>query len=428
MKFTESGKLFTRAQQIIPGGVNSPVRAFKSVNMNPLFISRGYGSKIVDVDGNEYIDYVGSWGPLILGHANEEVLEAVEKTVRKGTSFGAPTQGEVELAELIQEAIPCIEMVRLVNSGTEATMGAIRVARGYTGKNKIIKFEGCYHGSIDYLLVKAGSGATTLGTPDSSGVPDTFAEQTLLAEYNNLDSVQEIVDSNQGEIAAVIIEPVPGNMGMITPEYGFLQGLRTICDREGIVLIFDEVMTGFRVAYGGVQSLINVEPDLTILGKVIGGGFPMGAYGGRQDIMLTVAPSGPVYQAGTLSGNPVAVAAGKATLEILKRESPYADLNEKTGWLKQQFSDLFNKAGIPFQFNNMGGMFGFFFSEKPVRNYGDALKTNKKYFEKFFIYMIQNQIYIPCSPFESLFISICHNDNDMEKTISALKKAIILSK
>ena len=424
MKLTKSKQLFERAQQSIPGGVNSPVRAFKSVDLHPLFIERGKGSKIYDVDGNEYIDYVGSWGPLILGHCHETVLSAVEKALHQGTSFGAPTEAEIQLAEMVKDAVPSIEVMRLVNSGSEATMGAIRAARGYTGRDKIIKFEGCYHGSIDYLLVQAGSGATTLGKPDSAGVPSAFVELTLLAEFNNLESVSELVDMNPQEIAAVIIEPVAGNMGMILPEYGFLQGLRELCDREGIVLIFDEVMTGFRTDYGGAQALLKVIPDLTAFGKVIGGGFPVGGYGGRQDIMLQIAPVGPVYQAGTLSGNPIAVAAGLATLTLLKEESVYADLGQNSAWLVNEFKSAFEKAGLPIQTSQMGGMFGFFISENPVRHYQEALQTDVALFKKFFKNMLQQGVYLAPSAFESLFMSTAHTEEDLEKTAQAVRASL----
>lgn len=424
MKLNQSSHLFQRAQHSIPGGVNSPVRAYKSVGLEPPFIRKGKGSKIYDVDGNEYIDYVGSWGPLILGHCHEAVINAVQIALEKGTSFGAPTEEEIILAEMVKEAVPSVELLRLVNSGSEATMGAIRVARGYTGKDKIIKFDGCYHGSIDYLLVKAGSGATTLGTPDSPGVPSSFVEQTLRAEFNNLDSVTELIDEYPGEIAAVILEPVPGNMGMVLPDYQFLQGLRSICDREGILLIFDEVMTGFRVDYGGAQSLFHVEPDLTTFGKVIGGGMPVGAYGGRMDIMSKVAPVGPVYQAGTLSGNPVAVAAGIATLKILKKEGAYEELGEKTSWLVNELKSACEQLDIPIQTNNMGGMFGFFFNTSPVHNYQQALGSDVKRFNKFFKSMLQEGIYIAPSAFESLFVSIAHSEDDLEKTAQAIRKSL----
>ena len=306
MKISESKKLFSRAQEVMPGGVNSPVRAFKSVQSEPLFITHAKGSRLFDADGNSFIDYIGSWGPMILGHADPRITSEIEKAVQKGTSFGTPTEGEIELAEMISDAVPSVEMVRLVNSGSEAAMGALRVARGFTGREKIIKFEGCYHGSVDALLVKAGSGATTLGIPDSPGVPQSFTEHTLSAPFNDLDAVIELTENFPDEIAAIVLEPVAGNMGMIPPEHGFLQGLRELCDREGILLIFDEVMTGFRVDFSGAQALFQVMPDLSIFGKVIGGGLPVGAYGGKKEIMSMVAPSGPVYQAGTLSGNPLA--------------------------------------------------------------------------------------------------------------------------
>lgn len=420
MKLNRSLQLFERAQHAIPGGVNSPVRAFKSVDAQPLFIQKGKGSKIYDVDGNEYIDYVGSWGPLILGHCHEAVIAAVADALHAGTSFGAPTEGEIVLAEMVKEAIPSIESLRLVNSGGEATMGAIRVARGYTGKDKIIKFEGCYHGSIDPLLVQAGSGATTLGKPDSDGVPSAFVELTLLARYNDLDSVVDLVNRHPQEIAAVIVEPVPGNMGMILPEHGFLQGLRSLCDREGIVLIFDEVMSGFRVDYGGAQALLNIQPDLTTLGKVIGGGFPVGGYGGRQDIMLQVAPLGAVYQAGTLSGNPIAVTAGITTLNLIKDTKVYEDLGSKSAWLVNEIKTLFEKAGIAIQGNQMGSMFGFFFTDSPVRNYQDALKTDTEFFKKFFKQMLLEGISIAPSAFETFFMSTAHTEEDLEKTAKAV--------
>ena len=418
-----SSELFQRAQQRIPGGVNSPVRAFKAVGGNPIFIKRASGSRLYDVDGNEYLDYIGSWGAMILGHAHEQVTAALENTLRQGTSFGAPTAGEVRLAELINEAVPSVELVRLVNSGSEAAMGVLRVARGYTGRDKIIKFEGCYHGSVDALLVKAGSGATTLGIPDSPGIPDSFTEHTLLAEFNNLNSVLELVETHPEEIAGIILEPVAGNMGMIAPERNFLQGLRDLCDRAGILLIFDEVMTGFRVDFGGAQELFNIIPDLSLFGKVIGGGLPVGAYGGRQDIMLKVAPAGPVYQAGTLSGNPIAVAAGLATLELLKSENPFPELACKSAWLTQELQSAAKKVGIPLQTVCMGGLFGLFFSADPIRNYQDALKSDTARFTKFFQSMLRQGIYLPPSAFESLFLSTAHSDDDLEQTVVAARTA-----
>ena len=408
----------------MPGGVNSPVRAFKSVQSEPLFITHAKGSRLFDADGNSFIDYIGSWGPMILGHADPRITSEIEKAMQKGTSFGTPTEGEIELAEMISDAVQSVEMVRLVNSGSEAAMGALRVARGFTGREKIIKFEGCYHGSVDALLVKAGSGATTLGIPDSPGVPQSFTEHTLSAPFNNLDAVIELTENFPDEIAAIVLEPVAGNMGMIPPEHGFLQGLRELCDREGILLIFDEVMTGFRVDFSGAQALFQVMPDLSIFGKVIGGGLPVGAYGGRREIMLQVAPAGPVYQAGTLSGNPIAVSAGKTMLKILKEEDPYADLGRKTATLNEALSDAAKKKGIPLETCSMGGMFGFFFSEKKVRNYEDALKCNRDYFITFFREVLSRGIYLAPSPFESLFLSSSHSEADLDQTIEAFQHGL----
>ena len=424
MKISESIKLFSRAQEVMPGGVNSPVRAFKSVQSEPLFITHAKGSRLFDADGNSFIDYIGSWGPMILGHADRRITSEIEKAVQKGTSFGTPTEGEIELAEMISDAVPSVEMVRLVNSGSEAAMGALRVARGFTGRDKIIKFEGCYHGSVDALLVKAGSGATTLGIPDSPGVPQSFTEHTLSAPFNDLEAVIELTGNFPDEIAAIVLEPVAGNMGMIPPEHGFLQGLRELCDREGILLIFDEVMTGFRVDFSGAQALFQVMPDLSIFGKVIGGGLPVGAYGGRREIMLQVAPAGPVYQAGTLSGNPIAVSAGKTMLKILKEEDPYADLGRKTATLNEALSDAAKKKGIPLETCSMGGMFGFFFSEKKVRNYEDALKCNRDYFITFFREVLSRGIYLAPSPFESLFLSSSHSEADLDQTIEAFQHGL----
>ena len=424
MKISESKKLFSRAQEVMPGGVNSPVRAFKSVQSEPLFITHAKGSRLFDADGNSFIDYIGSWGPMILGHADPRITSEIEKAVQKGTSFGTPTEGEIELAEMISDAVQSVEMVRLVNSGSEAAMAALRVARGFTGRDKIIKFEGCYHGSVDALLVKAGSGATTLGIPDSPGVPQSFTEHTLSAPFNDLDAVIELTENFPDEIAAIVLEPVAGNMGMIPPEHGFLQGLRELCDREGILLIFDEVMTGFRVDFSGAQALFQVMPDLSIFGKVIGGGLPVGAYGGRREIMLQVAPAGPVYQAGTLSGNPIAVSAGKTMLKILKEEDPYADLGRKTATLNEALSDAAKKKGIPLETCSMGGMFGFFFSEKKVRNYEDALKCNREYFITFFREVLSRGIYLAPSPFESLFLSSSHSEADLDQTIEAFQHGL----
>ena len=424
MQIKQSSSLFARAQLRIPGGVNSPVRAFKSVRSTPLFIREGKGSHITDVDGNDYIDYIGSWGPLILGHCHPEVMAAIEEALHRGASFGTPTEGEVHLAEMICTAVNSVEMVRLTNSGTEASMAAIRVARGYTGRDKIIKFEGCYHGSVDSLLVKAGSGVMTLGLPDSPGVPASFVKHTLLADFNNLESVTDLFDEYGSEIAAVVLEPVAGNMGMVVPDLDFLKGLRNLCDVHGSLLVFDEVMTGFRVDYGGAQEIFGIIPDMTIFGKVIGGGLPVGAYGGRQDVMLMVAPAGPVYQAGTLSGNPLAVAAGRKTLEILQAPDTFAELSRKSSWLIDEMRQSAGQNGIPFQTNVMGGMFGFFFAEKPVRNYQDAAESDQDRFRKFFMGMLKEGIYLAPSAFESGFISMAHTEEDLEKTAAACRKVM----
>ena len=424
MQINQSSSLFARAQLRIPGGVNSPVRAFKSVRSTPLFIREGKGSHITDVDGNDYIDYIGSWGPLILGHCHPEVMAAIEEALHRGASFGTPTEGEVHLAEMICTAVNSVEMVRLTNSGTEASMAAIRVARGYTGRDKIIKFEGCYHGSVDSLLVKAGSGVMTLGLPDSPGVPASFVEHTLLADFNNLESVTDLFDEYGPKIAAVVLEPVAGNMGMVVPDLDFLKGLRNLCDVHGSLLVFDEVMTGFRVDYGGAQEIFGIIPDMTIFGKVIGGGLPVGAYGGRQDVMLMVAPAGPVYQAGTLSGNPLAVAAGRKTLEILQAPDTYAELSRKSNWLIDEMQQSAGQNGIPLQTNVMGGMFGFFFAEKPVRNYQDAAESDQDRFRKFFMGMLKEGIYLAPSAFESGFISMAHTEEDLEKTAAACRKVM----
>jgi glutamate-1-semialdehyde 2,1-aminomutase len=415
--------LFERAQQSIVGGVNSPVRAFKSVGMGPLFIQRGHGSRIEDVDGNEFIDYVGSWGPLILGHAHEAVLEAVQRVLRDGTSFGAPTELEVQLAEQVIAACPSVERLRFVNSGNEATQGALRVARGFTGRERVVKFAGCYHGSVDSLLVKAGSGATTLGVADSKGVPAGFVETTLVATFNDLQSVLDRVDEYPGEIAAVILEYIPGNMGVIAPELGFLRGLRDVCDREGILLVCDEVMTGFRVARGGAQALLDVQPDLSTFGKVIGGGFPVGAYGGRADVMAQVAPVGGVYQAGTLSGNPVAMAAGLATLRELDGDV-YAELGAKTKRLTDAFREAAAAKGIGLQTACFGGMFGFFFADAPVRDYDDALASRGDLYPRFFRGMLEKGVYLAPSPYEAAFVSTAHSDADLERTIEAFRYAV----
>ncbi len=424
MQTSKSLELFHRARLSIPGGVNSPVRAFKSVNASPLFINKANGSKIYDVDGNEFIDYLGSWGPMILGHAAPSVLEDIKKVMDSGLSFGAPTEAEITLAELIKHLMPNIEMVRLVNSGTEATMSAIRVARGFTGRDKVIKFSGCYHGHADYLLVKAGSGALTLGVPDSPGVPDAFAEETLIAQFNNLESVKELIDSFSGEIAAIILEPVAGNMGVIPPRGNFLKELRALCDREGILLIFDEVMTGFRVAKGGAQEIFHIMPDLTTLGKIIGGGMPVGAYGGRLDVMQKVSPAGHIYQAGTLSGNPIATAAGIATLREINQPGFYESIGQSTSWLVNEIKDIFEKASVPYRIQQVGGMFGFFFIDQDVLCYEDALKCDTALYAKFFKEILVNGVYLAPSAFEASFMSIAHSEEDLEKTRNAVEASI----
>ncbi|MCG0277847.1 MAG: glutamate-1-semialdehyde 2,1-aminomutase [Thermanaeromonas sp.] len=408
----------------MPGGVNSPVRAFRAVGMTPPFIAKGEGARIYDIDGHEYIDYVGSWGPLILGHRHPEVVEALEKTLKEmGTSFGAPTELENELAKMITQAVPSIEMVRLVNSGTEATMSAIRVARAFTKREKIVKFAGCYHGHADYFLIQAGSGALTFGVPTSPGVPVGTASNSLVARYNDLESVEKVFQQVGEEIAAVIVEPVAGNMGCVPPRPGFLEGLRDITRKYGSLLIFDEVMTGFRVAYGGAQEIYKVKPDLTCLGKIIGGGLPVGAYGGRRDIMEQVAPSGPVYQAGTLSGNPLAVTAGLATLKILQRAGVYEALEEKGALLERGLREKAGEAGLEVTINRKGSMFTVFFTSNEVVDYETALTSNVERFARYFRSMLEQGIYLPPSQFEAAFVSLAHTDEDIERTITAASRA-----
>lgn len=418
-----SAELFRRAQQYIPGGVNSPVRAFKGVGGEPLFIMRGEGAYIYDVEGKRYIDYVGSWGPLILGHAHPKVVEAVQKTARNGLSFGAPTELEVQLAEKICLLMPTIEMVRMVNSGTEATMTALRLARGYTGRNKIIKFIGCYHGHSGSLLVKAGSGALTLGVPDSAGVPADLTKHTLLAEFNDLASVTKLFNEHGKDIAAIIVEPVAGNMNCVPPAVDFLEGLRALCDEHQSVLIFDEVMTGFRVALGGAQARYGVKPDLTTLGKIIGGGMPVGALGGRKDIMQQLAPLGPVYQAGTLSGNPVAMAAGLATLQEIAATDFYQPLEATTNELMRGLQQCAQQYKIPFITNAVGSMFGLFFSSTaPVSNYAQAKQCNSDHFKRFFHGMLAEGVYLAPSMFEAGFVSCMHGPREIEMTLKAAEK------
>ncbi|HXK02238.1 MAG TPA: glutamate-1-semialdehyde 2,1-aminomutase [Verrucomicrobiae bacterium] len=413
MNLNRSEALFRRAVEKIPGGVNSPVRAFRSVGGQPVFIARGEGSHIFDADGNEYIDYVGSWGPLLLGHRHPEILEALERALAIGTSFGAPTEQEVELADAICDAVPSIEMVRLVNSGTEATMSAIRVARGFTGRDLIVKFEGCYHGHVDSLLVKAGSGMATLGIADTQGVPKAFCDTTIALPYNSLDALEAAFGKMGDRIAAVIVEPVVGNMGCVPPLPGYLEGMRAITERHGALLIFDEVMTGFRLAYGGAQQRYGIRPDLTTLGKVIGGGLPVGAYGGRRDIMSKVAPAGPVYQAGTLSGNPLAVAAGLAMLRHLKAHPEVYDRLEAMG------AKLAAAAPKGVAVNRVGSMFTYFFTDGPVTDWESAKKCDTGKFGRFFRGMLERGIYLAPSQFEAAFISAAHTEEDVQRTVSA---------
>ena len=419
-QLTRSAELFEEAKQFIPGGVNSPVRAFKSVGGAPVFMAKGKGAYMTDVDGNTYIDYVGSWGPFILGSMHPKVTDALVHTLTNiGTSFGTPIELEIEIAELLTRIVPSIEMVRMVNSGTEATMSAVRLARGYTGRDKIIKFEGCYHGHGDSFLIKAGSGALTLGTPDSPGVTKGTANDTLNAKYNDIESVKALVNENKDNVAAVIIEPVAGNTGVIPAKKEFLQALRSLCTQEGIVLIFDEVMCGFRVALGGAQERYGITPDLTTMGKIIGGGLPVGAFGGKREIMERIAPIGDVYQAGTLSGNPLAITAGLETLKVLKDDNPYPELERKAAILEEGFRDNMNKLGLSYTQNRVGSMACLFFTDKPVENHDDAVASDVKKYAKYFQSMLDQGIYLAPSQFEAMFTSTAHSDEDLEKTIKA---------
>ncbi len=415
--------LFEQSQKVIPGGVNSPVRAFKSVGGVPRFFTRGAGARVWDADGREYIDYVGSWGPAILGHAHPDVVKAVQEKAALGLSFGAPTEIELEMAELLVSLLPGFEKVRLVSSGTEATMSAIRLARGFTGRSKIIKFEGCYHGHADFLLVKAGSGALTFGNPTSAGVPADVAAQTLVLDYNDLAGVERTLEKIGSEIAAIIVEPVAGNMNLIQPAAGFLEGLRELCTKHGVVLIFDEVMTGFRVGPQGAQGLYGIVPDLTTLGKVIGGGMPVGAFGGRRDIMDRLAPVGPVYQAGTLSGNPVAVAAGLATLKATRAPGFYESLSARTLSLVEGLAQAASEAGETFSAASVGGMFGVYFSAMPPRSYAEVMACDKDRFNRFFHAMIQEGVYLAPSAFEAGFVSAAHGETEIKATVEAAKRA-----
>ncbi len=419
----KSASLLKRAIKVIPGGVNSPVRAFKAVGGGPLFISKAKGSKIYDADNNEYIDYIGSWGPMILGHAHPKVSSALKKAIDRGTSYGAPTELEVVLAGLTLKAFPSMEMVRFVSSGTEATMSAIRLARAYTKRDGIIKFEGCYHGHADSLLVKAGSGAATLGVPDSPGVPADLAKHTYNAVYNDLGSVRELFEKAPEGIACVIIEGAPGNMGVVLPKDGFIDGVRELCTRFGALLIMDEVMSGFRLCYGGAQKVYTVDPDLTCLGKVIGGGLPVGAFGGKRRIMEMLSPSGPVYQAGTLSGNPIAMTAGIETLKLLQKKGTYDKLFAATDTLCAGIAEAAKRRGIPVQTAVAGSMFTVFFSERPVHNYQDAKGSDTARFGKYFTRMLRNGIYLPPSQFEAVFVSLAHSKDDIARTIEAADRS-----
>jgi glutamate-1-semialdehyde 2,1-aminomutase len=424
LSLTKSEKAFERAKQVIPGGVNSPVRAHKAVGGIPFFVERGEGAFIFDIDGNRYVDLVMAYGPLILGHRHRACVEAIERALTRGFSYGMPTEEEVLLAEAIVEANPPVEMVRLVNSGTEATMSAIRVARAYTQRPNVVKFSGCYHGHADYLLVRAGSGATTFGSPDSAGVPEAFARHTITLPYNDPEALEKVFASAGNEIACVVVEPFAGNMGVVLPEAQFVEALQTIPKKYGALLILDEVMTGFRVAWGGAWSLLSITPDLMCFGKIIGGGLPIGAYGGRKEIMKLVSPLGPAYQAGTLSGNPLSVAAGLATLKVLKEENPYPALEERTRMLADGISSIALELGVPLVVQRIGSMLTVFFSRKPIKNYDDALSCDTKVFSLFFHAMRRNGVMIPPSQFEAMFLSIAHDEKVIEQCLDAVKKSL----
>lgn len=427
MNTTKSKQLFEKAKRFIPGGVNSPVRAFKSVGGDPIFIEKGSGSKFYDVDGNEYIDYIGSWGPHLFGHNPSFIKQALTDAFEKGTSFGAPTELEVRMAQLITELVPSVEMVRMVNSGTEATMSAVRLARGYTGKDKFIKFEGCYHGHADHFLIKAGSGALTFGVPTSPGVTKGNAADTLLADYNDINSVKKLVKEYKDQIAAIIIEPIAGNMGVVQANVDFLVELRDICNKEKIVLIFDEVMTGFRVAAGGAQEILGIKPDLSTFGKIIGGGLPVGAFGGKREIMEKLSPSGPVYQAGTLSGNPLAMAAGYAALSYIKEHPEiYVQLEKSSMYLENGFKENLKAVGKNYAMNRVGSMMCMFFTEKPVNDFKSALTSDTALYGKYFHEMLKRGIYLAPAQFEALFVSTAHTKEDLDKTIRAHREALEL--
>ncbi|TGE34459.1 glutamate-1-semialdehyde 2,1-aminomutase [Desulfosporosinus sp. Sb-LF] len=418
----KSRQAFVIAQKVIPGGVNSPVRAFKSVGRDPIFIDRGEGAHIWDIDGNRYLDFVGSWGPLIVGHAHPDVVAVIKQVAERGTSYGAPTEVETVLAEEVLKAYPSMEMIRMVNSGTEATMSALRLARGVTGRTKIVKFEGCYHGHSDQLLIKAGSGALTFGVPTSPGVPTQIASNTIAAQFNDLEGLKELFRREGEEIACVILEPVAGNMGVVLPDPGFLQGVRHLTEEYGALLIFDEVMTGFRVSYGGAQGFYGIDPDITCLGKVIGGGLPVGAYGGKRRFMEQISPSGPIYQAGTLSGNPLAMNAGLATLKLLQHPGTYEGLQHKTSRLAEGLKQLAQEIGLPIWVNAVGAMFSAFFTDVPVKDYSSACTSDVERFAKFFRGMLEQGIYLAPSQFEAVFVSTAHTEGDIDQTLELARK------
>lgn len=423
MEYTNSQRLFQEACELIPGGVNSPVRAFQAVGDHPVFIERGEGAYLFDADGNKYVDYICSWGPLLLGHQPQAVSNVVAEALTKGSTYGAPTAIEVEMAKKIIDAVPSVEMVRMVSSGTEATMSALRLARGYTGRNKIVKFEGCYHGHADHLLIKAGSGALTFGVPSSPGVPESIASETLTAQYNDIDSVKALFAQYPGQIAAVIVEPIAGNMGLVLPKEGFLEGLRQVTEEHGALLIFDEVISGFRASYGGAQKIFNIMPDLTCMGKIIGGGLPVGAYGGKKEIMLHVAPVGPVYQAGTLSGNPLAMAAGIAMLDELSKPNVYEAIEAKAKMLAEGLQAAADKAGVKIALNHSASLLTVFFTDVPVDSYQSAMTANTDQYKVFFQAMLNQGYYLPPSQFECWFVSQAHTNEDIKKTIEAAEKA-----
>jgi len=424
MKTARSRKLYGEAKKVIPGGVNSPVRAFRAVGLEPLFVSKAKGSKVYDADGGVYIDYVSSWGPMMLGHAHPQVRKGMSQALSKGWSYGAATELEVRLAQKVSAAIPSMELVRMVSSGTEAAMSALRVARGFTGRDKIIKFEGCYHGHADSFLVKAGSGAITFGIPDSAGVPESLAANTLVAPYNDLEAVQALFNQNPSQIACVVVEPIAGNMGIVLPREGFLKGLEEACRNYGSLLIFDEVITGFRLAYGGVQKIFGITPDLTCLGKIIGGGMPVGAYGGRREVMEKIAPLGPIYQAGTLSGNPLAMTCGLETLDVLRQKDVYKKLDLLARELCQGLEDLARQKGIPARINRSGSMFTLFFTGDEVFDYNSAKKADAGKYAKYFQGMLSGGIWLPPSQFEACFVSLAHTARDIERTLEAAASAL----